>query len=112
MYLPESYTDFIFPVIVEELGLIVGIGIVILYAYIIFRILKIAKKTYKLSHGIICYGTAAYIFIHVFINLVGVLGLLPLTGVPLPFFSKGGSSLLSIYMGMGFVLNIRRETRI
>ena len=112
LYLPESYTDFIFPVIVEELGLIVGIGIVILYAYIIFRILKIAKKTYKLSHGIICYGTAAYIFIHVFINLVGVLGLLPLTGVPLPFLSYGGSYALCLTIALTMVQRVNAETTI
>ena len=66
LYLPESYTDFIFPVIVEELGLIVGIIILLIYAYIIYRILLIAKKTYSLAHGLICYGVAAYIFIHIF----------------------------------------------
>lgn len=112
LYLPESYTDFIFPVIVEELGLIVGILIIFAYAYIIFRILGIAKRCYTLSHGLICYGVAAYIFIHVFINLVGVLGLLPLTGVPLPFLSYGGSYALCLTIGLTLVQRINVETTI
>ncbi len=112
LYLPESYTDFIFPVIVEELGLITGIIIILVYAFIIFRILKIAKNTYKLSHGLICYGVAAYIFVHVFVNLVGVLGLLPLTGVPLPFLSYGGSYAVCLTVALTCVQRINAETKI
>lgn len=112
LYLPESYTDFIFPVIVEELGLLVGIFIILVYAYIIFRILKIAKKTYTLAHGLICYGVAAYIFIHVFINLIGVLGLFALTGVPLPFLSYGGSYALCLTVGLTLVQRVNVETTI
>lgn len=112
LYLPESFTDFIFPVIVEELGLIVGIIIILIYAYIIFRILLIAKKCYTLAHGLICYGVAAYIFIHIFINLVGVLGLFPLTGVPLPFLSYGGSYALCLTIGLSLVQRICVETKL
>ncbi len=112
LYLPESYTDFIFPVIVEELGLITGIFIILTYTYIIFRILKIARSCYTLSHGLICYGVAAYIFWHLFINLVGVLGLLPLTGVPLPFLSYGGSYALCLTLGLTLVQRINVETTI
>ena len=112
LYLPESYTDFIYPVIVEELGLITGIIIILVYAFIVFRILKIAKSTYKLSHGLICYGVAAYIFVHVFVNLVGVLGLLPLTGVPLPFLSYGGSYALCLTVALTCVQRINAETKI
>lgn len=112
LYLPESFTDFIFPVIVEELGLIVGVVIILIYAYIIFRILMIAKKCYTLSHGLICYGVAAYIFIHIFVNLVGVLGLLPLTGVPLPFLSYGGSYALCLTIGLSLVQRISVETKL
>lgn len=112
LYLPESYTDFIFPVIVEELGVLVGILILLIYAYIIFRILKIAKRCYFLSHSIICYGVSAYIFVHLFINLVGVLGLLPLTGVPLPFLSYGGSYALCLTISLTIVQRINYETSI
>ena len=112
LYLPESYTDFIFPVIVEELGVLVGILILLVYAYIIFRILGIAKRCYSLSHSMICYGVAAYIFVHLFINLVGVLGLLPLTGVPLPFLSYGGSYALCLTISLTIVQRINYETSI
>lgn len=110
LYLPESYTDFIFPVILEELGLITGIIIMIIYAYIIFRILKIAKNAYDLTGGLICYGVAAYIFVHIFVNLTGVLGLLPLTGVPLPFLSYGGSYALSLTIALTLVQRVNVET--
>ena len=110
LYLPESYTDFIFPVIVEELGLVTGAIILIVYAYIIFRILKIAKNSLNLMNGIICYGVAAYIFVHLFINLTGVLGLLPLTGVPLPFLSYGGSYALSLTVALTLVQRVSIET--
>ena len=109
LYLPEAYTDFIYPVIIEELGLIIGIVILIIYAYIIFRILKIAKNSYNLTNGLICYGVAAYIFIHIFINLVGVLGLLPLTGVPLPFLSYGGSYAISLTIALTLVQRVNIE---
>ena len=112
LYLPESYTDFIFPVIVEELGLITGFIILFIYFIIIFKIIFIAKNCYTLSHGLICYGVAAYIFVHVFINLVGVLGLLPLTGVPLPFLSYGGSYALCLTFALSIVQRINIETRI
>ena len=110
LYLPEAHTDFIFPVIVEELGLIIGIFIILIYAYIIFRILKIAKKSYNLMGGLICYGTAAYIFIHLFINLSGVLGIMPLTGVPLPFLSYGGSFALCLTLSLTLVQRVNIET--
>ena len=112
LYLPESYTDFIYPVIVEELGLIVGILIILVYAYIIFRIIKISKKCYSLSSSLICYGVAMYIFVHVFINLIGVLGLFALTGVPLPFLSYGGSYALSLTLGLTLVQRINYEVSV
>jgi cell division protein FtsW len=109
LYLPEAYTDFIYPVIVEELGLITGIIILLVYGYIIFRILKIAKESYSLMNGMICYGVAAYIFVHILVNLTGILGLLPLTGVPLPFLSYGGSYALSLTIALTLVQRVSVE---
>lgn len=110
LYLPEAYTDFIYPVIIEELGIITGIIIMILYGFILFRILKIAKESYSLMNGLICYGVAAYIFVHIFVNLTGVLGLLPLTGVPLPFLSYGGSYAISLSIALTLVQRVKIET--
>ena len=109
LYLPEAFTDFIFPIIVEEFGLIVGIIIILMLMVIIYRILVIAKKSVNIQNSLICYGIACYIFLHTIINLVGVLGLLPLTGVPLPFLSYGGSFALSLALALAIVQRISIE---
>lgn len=85
LYLPEAHTDFIFAIIIEEMGLIVGIIMLLAYFIIIWRIIMIGKKSYNLQGSIICYGVAVYIALHIIVNLGGVLGVIPLTGVPLPF---------------------------
>lgn len=103
LYLPEAHTDFIFPILVEELGLIAGIFVLIGYILILYRILKIAKSCDNTRNFIICYGTFIYILLHLVINLAGSLALIPLTGVPLPFLSYGGSYNMNIII-MCFVL--------
>lgn len=102
MYLPESHTDFIFAVLIEELGLIVGIVVIILYILLLYRILKIAKESYNLRNSILAYGTFWFFTFHIIINLCGMLSIMPLTGVPLPLLSYGGSSTLN-FLGMIFV---------
>ena len=109
LYLPEAFTDFIFPIIVEEFGLIVGIVIILIIMVIIYRILVLAKKSVNVQNALICYGVACYIFLHTIINLVGVLGLLPLTGVPLPFLSYGGSFALTLALALAIVQRISIE---
>ena len=106
LYLPEAYTDFIFPIIVEDMGLITGIVTILIYATLIIRILVISQRSYNLRNSIICYGVACYMFLHVVINLTGVLGLLPLTGVPLPFLSYGGSFALTLIVGLSLVQRV------
>lgn len=95
LYLPESHTDFIFAVLVEELGLLTGIGVLVLYAILLYRILKIAKEAYNLRNSIIAYGTFWLFTFHIIVNLSGMLAILPLTGVPLPLLSYGGSSTIN-----------------
>ncbi len=109
LYLPEAFTDFIFPIIVEEFGLITGIVIILVLILIIYRILLIAKRSVNVQNALICYGVACYIFMHTIINLVGVLGLLPLTGVPLPFLSYGGSFALTLSISLAIVQRISIE---
>ena len=109
LYLPEAFTDFIFPIIVEEFGLIVGIVIILILMVIIYRILLLARKSVNVQNAMICYGIACYIFLHTIINLVGVLGLLPLTGVPLPFLSYGGSFALTLALSLAIVQRISIE---
>ena len=91
LYLPESHTDMIFPIICEELGSIVGTIIIIIYGVILYKLFKIAKKSENLRTSILAYGTFWYFTLHIFINIFGFLALIPLTGVPLPFLSYGGS---------------------
>lgn len=112
LYLPEPYTDFIFAIIVEELGLIAGIGIILLYMFVLYRILLIGRKSYTTSGALICYGIAAYIFIHIAVNLTGMFGLFILTGVPLPFMSYGGSYTWSLIAALAVVQRINIETRL
>lgn len=110
LYLPEAHTDFIFPIIVEEWGLIVGIIIIGLYCFMLIRILNIAKRATNLGNSIIAYGVFAYLLFHITINLVGVMGIGPLTGVPLPFLSYGGSYTLTLLFSMGLVQRVHYET--
>lgn len=112
LYLPEAYTDFIFAIIIEETGLLTGIAILLCYFIIIWRIIKIGKKSYNLQGTVICYGVAVYITLHIIINLGGVLGLIPLTGVPLPFYSYGGSYMINLLICLGFVQRVCVENKI
>ena len=110
LYLPESYTDFIFAIVVEEWGLIVGIAVLLIYLLILFRIIKIARKANNLRNSLIAYGVFCYILIHIMINLLGITGLMPLTGVPLPFLSYGGSYAICMMIAMGLVQRVSIES--
>ncbi len=112
LYLPESHTDFIFPIIVEELGLIVSIIIIIGYVFMLYRILKIAKEAENLRCSIIAYGVFIYIAIHLLINLLGILALIPLTGVPLPLLSYGGSYTINVVVMLFVVQRVAIENKI
>lgn len=109
LYLPEAHTDFIFPIIVEETGIAGAFILFALYFLLIGRILKIAKESYNERGKLICYGVAIYILIHIIVNLGGVLGLIPMTGVPLPFMSYGGSYLMCLVLALMLVQRINIE---
>lgn len=110
LYLPESYTDFIFPIIVEEWGALVGVLLVIIYLFIIYRLYRIARRAVTLQSSLIGYGICIYLFLHVAINMAGVMGLMPLTGVPLPFLSYGGSYVISLMIALGVAQRIAIES--
>lgn len=111
LYLPEAHTDFIFPILVEELGLIVGCLVIIGYGYILYRILKIAKQADNPRGAILAYGTFLIILFHLLVNLMGILALIPLTGVPLPFLSYGGSFAINILLMTFVVQRVAIETK-
>lgn len=112
LYLPESHTDFIFAIVVEELGFVKSCGIILMYILLLWRIIYIGKKSISSRGSIICYGVAIYIFLHIAVNLCGIMGLLPLTGVPLPFLSYGGSFTLSLILALSIVQRVAIETKL
>lgn len=109
LYLPEAHTDFIFPIIVEELGSITGSLIILLYVFILFRILKIAKGARDLTGSLIAYGTFLTILLHLMVNFGGILALIPLTGVPVPLLSYGGSITLNTLIMIFLTLRVSYE---
>lgn len=110
-YIPEPHTDSIFAIIMEEYGLIFSFFIFFGYIYMLWRILDISSKAITLRGRYICLGVATYFFAHIFINLGGLFGLIPLTGVPLPFLSYGGSFLISAICSLCLVQRINIETK-
>lgn len=112
LYLPEAHTDFIFPILVEELGAIAGVFVLIGYVYILYRILKIGKDSRgNVRNMILCYGTFALIFLHLIVNLMGVLALIPLTGVPIPFLTYGGSFTINLILLLFVVQRVAIENK-
>ena len=113
-YLPEKHTDFIFTLFSEEFGFIGCIFLLLIYMLILYRITKIGQKSKSNFAKLYCFGFAVAFFTYVVINMSMVLGLLPIVGAPLPIMSYGGSSMLSMMIGLGIVMscNIHNEDRI
>jgi len=110
LYLPENHTDFIFAIIGEELGFI-GVSIVLLlFAMLIWRGLKIAMNSDDTFASLLATGITACIGVQVLINIAMVVGAMPVTGIPLPFISFGGTSLVATMIGVGILLNISKYT--
>ncbi len=109
-YLPEKDTDFIFGVIGEEFGFIGSIFVVILLLILIFRCFQIAKYAPDINGRLIAVGVASMLMFHTIENIGMTIGILPVTGIPLPFISYGGSSVLAMSMAIGLILSVRRKT--
>lgn len=110
-YIPEPQTDFIFAVAGEELGFIGCCMIILLEFLIALECLLTGRQARSLSGTLICCGMAALIFFQSFLNVSVATGLMPNTGITLPFVSYGLTSLVSFYIGIGFVLNVGLQTR-
>lgn len=110
-YIPEPHTDSAFAIIAEEYGIYRTIFIFILYGVVLYRIAVIGAKSSTLRGRYMCVGIISYIFIHIFINLGGMFGLIPLTGVPLPFLSYGGSFVLSLIASLSIVQRVAIESK-
>lgn len=110
-FISEPQTDFIFAVIGEELGFIGCLIVIILLLLIVFECILIAKNAKDLGGRLICCGMAALIGFQSFINICVTTGLMPNTGLPLPFVSYGLTSLMSLFIGLGLVLNVGLQAR-
>jgi cell division protein FtsW len=110
-YLPEPQTDFIFAILAEELGFIGGSFILLLFALLLWRGIRIALGAPDLYGSFLAVGIIAMVAIQVMINIGVVTGLMPVTGITLPFLSYGGSSLTLMLMAIGVLLNISRYAR-
>ncbi len=108
-YLPEVMTDSIFAVISEELGFIFGVGLIALFIFLAWRGLKIAQRAPDQFGRLVATGIVTWITFQSFLNIGAMLSILPLTGIPLPFVSYGGSALLSSMIAIGILLNISRQ---
>ena len=106
LYLPEQHTDFIFAIIGEELGIVGTIIIVLLFCFLLHRGLKIASETSDLFLSLLAIGCTLMITLQAFMNIGIVIGILPCTGIPLPFISYGGTSLIVTLSMMGILFNI------
>ena len=106
-YLPEKHTDFIYTLFSEEFGFVGSFFILLLYALIIYRIIRIGNITRSNFGKLYCYGFGTAFFIYVVVNMMMVLGLLPIVGSPLPIMSYGGSSMMAIMFGLGIVMSCK-----
>ncbi len=106
-FLPEKHTDFIFTIFSEEFGFFGSLFILLLYMIIIYRIIKIGDLTRSNFGKLYCYGFATAFFLYIVVNMGMVLGLLPIVGAPLPIMSYGGSSMLSIMLGLGIAMSCK-----
>lgn len=111
-YLPEAHTDFIFAIICEELGLIGGLLVITLEFFIVYRAFQFANKTSSYFYKLVCVGIATYFGSQTFVNIGGISATIPLTGVPLPFISFGGSSMISLSIAMGLLLIVGKQIKV
>ncbi|MCM8765487.1 MAG: rod shape-determining protein RodA [Candidatus Omnitrophica bacterium] len=111
LFLPEAHTDFIFATFAEERGFIGCLGLIFLYSLLIKEILVISYKANDEFAKILSLGIAFSLAIQIFINISMTMGFLPVVGVPLPFLSYGGSSLIINFLSLGIVANIARKSK-
>ena len=110
LYLPTPHTDFIFPVICEEMGLLGALALLAMFAVILARGARIARAAPNLFGTMLAAGITFTLCLQAFLNAGMSIGILPTKGIPLPFISFGGSSLLATLTGIGILLNISRQS--
>ncbi|AKX95940.1 Peptidoglycan glycosyltransferase MrdB [Moorella thermoacetica] len=105
-FLPEAHTDFIFSVVGEELGFVRTVGIIALYFLVLYRMIRIAGQAKDMFGALLVGGVASMFAFHILVNVGMTTGIMPVTGIPLPLFSYGGSAMLANMLALGLVLNV------
>ena len=105
-FIPHSHTDFIFSVLGEQLGFVGALFLLSLFAFLLWRIAVIARNSRDMFGTLLCVGVLVMIIFQVFVNMGMTIGIMPVTGIPLPLISYGGSSFLTTMLGLGLVMNV------
>lgn len=111
-FIPEHWTDFVFSVVGEELGLIGVVVALALFLALLIVMIRIARRAGDQYASLVVFGMVGLIFTHIFENVGMTVSLMPITGIPLPFFSYGGSFLVALFLGLGLVYRTAREERV
>ena len=107
-FLPEAFSDFVFPICIEEYGMILGIVIMIIYLIIMFRGMSIASKSGSAFGGLLAIGLSFSLAFQGLVNMAVAVGIFPVTGLPLPFISMGGTSFIFTGMSLGIIISVYR----
>ena len=110
-FLPEKHTDFIFSVIGEEFGFLGCSIVILLFLFLLWQLINVAREAKDTYGALVITGITAMFFFHIFENIGMTMGVMPITGIPLPFISYGGSSMVSSLIAIGLVININRRKR-
>ncbi|HEY1074674.1 MAG TPA: FtsW/RodA/SpoVE family cell cycle protein, partial [Patescibacteria group bacterium] len=108
--LPEPHTDSIFAIIVEELGFVRSLLVLLVIGALAYRGYQIASRAGDDFSRMVAFGITSWLLIQAVINVAAIMGLVPLTGVPLPFISYGGTSLIASLVGVGIMVNISKQS--
>jgi len=111
-FLPEQHTDFIFAVVGEELGFLGVAAALTLFLFLFLRVIRVATRATDSFSSLVAFGLAGSWFVHVIINVGMTINLMPITGIPLPFFSYGGSFMITCGLALGLVLRVAWESRL
>jgi rod shape determining protein RodA len=110
-YLPEHHNDFIFSLYAEEQGFVGGIALLSVFALLLLRGISIARQSVDMQGTLLAVGVVSVLAFHIFVNIAITIGLMPVTGIPLPFLSFGGSFYLTTMMCVGILLNVPMRRR-
>jgi rod shape determining protein RodA len=110
-FVPEQHTDFVFTVAGEELGFVGAFGIILLFAILLWRALRVAGRSTDLFGRLVAVGVVGWFAFQTFVNIGMTLGIMPVTGLPLPFVSYGGSAMFANWMAIGLLLNVQMRER-